>query len=460
MAKKAPARASNSIADAERGRGKSAVAKQRQARVEVKAARRDDVQKWQPPAALAAAPQKQARRSRVVPALALSSALGLMALGMLQPISDYVRRRGSDAGPAQRVETKAEAPVRLVEVSSESEAAPSQQTLASLQRMTAVTETPRQEVVFSTPVPPARPELELPSLPAIADLRTPPQVEVRVSRAPVAVPAELAPSAILVPDAGKLVAKMFARQAKADPARARSDLTPLASAAVDVEWLLAFATPDETFTDPTVPSVPMLLPEPPPGWELGAVAAIEASIPSRKRVSFVDFAMRPVPAETGERYVPEAAPRSEGYAVHPPLNPMELPDSQRLREIILAHETARKARLAAAAKAKAIAAERAAMNNIDGKSIGCLPAAIKQVLFDITRLFGPVHVNSSYRSPSHNRSVGGASRSLHMECRAVDFRVAGNHQRVMKYIVSRSEVGGYKNYGGHIHIDNGPRRSW
>lgn len=273
-------------------------------------------------------------------------------------------------------------------------------------------------------------------------------------------PDEMKPSAILVPEAGRLVANMFAKKASRDTANTASERETLASATVDVDWLLAFATPDDTFIDPTVPSIPMLLPEPPPAWQLGAIAAIEASLPSRKRVSFVDFAMRPVPAEAGERYVPEAAARSEGYAVHPPLPTMELPDSQRLREIILAHETARKARIAAEAKAKSIAAERAAMNNIDGKSISCLPSAIKQVLFDITRLFGPVHVNSSYRSPSHNRNVGGATRSLHMECRAVDFRVSGNHQRVMKYIVSRNEVGGYKNYGGHIHIDNGPRRSW
>jgi uncharacterized protein YcbK (DUF882 family) len=451
--RKSVARADRSLQEITQLVKVNAAAPARLARGEVRAAPREE-KRPRPPAAAIAAPRQKAQRSKVLPALILAFAVCLMALGLLQPISEHSRGQRVEKARMPPVEAKVETSARAVEVAAESDVAPAQLTFAGLRQLVAPTAPLRQEARLPSLV------LSIPELPAISVLSTPPSFETPASHLQLAGPAELKSSAILVPEAGKLLAKMLARKAGSKPSEKASEAAPLASAAIDVEWLMSFATPDEVFIDPTAPSVPMLLPEPPPGWQLGAIATLEASIPSRKRVSFVDFAMRPVPLETGERYVPEAAPRSEGYAVHPPQPTLELPDSQRLREIILAHETARKARIATAAKAKAIAAERAAMNSIEGKSIACLPSAIKQVLFDLTRLFGPVHVNSSYRSPSHNRNVGGASRSLHMECRAVDFRVAGNQQRVMKYITSRSEVGGYKHYGGHIHIDNGPRRTW
>ena len=91
----------------------------------------------------------------------------------------------------------------------------------------------------------------------------------------------------------------------------------------------------------------------------------------------------------------------------------------------------------------------------------CVPDSLKIVLNEVSRRYGPVTVNSTHRSRSKNRRVGGASHSYHLNCQAVDFRVKGNQSAVMKYLRSHPNVGGLKRYrSGFIHIDTGPRRSW
>ncbi len=96
--------------------------------------------------------------------------------------------------------------------------------------------------------------------------------------------------------------------------------------------------------------------------------------------------------------------------------------------------------------------------NVQGR---CLPKTLINVLYDVGMKFGDVKVISGYRSPSHNRAVGGASRSLHMECRAIDFFVKGSGSGVVDWLIRQKTVGGYKRYPfGSFHIDNGPRRTW
>ncbi len=91
----------------------------------------------------------------------------------------------------------------------------------------------------------------------------------------------------------------------------------------------------------------------------------------------------------------------------------------------------------------------------------CVPDSLKIVLNEVSHRYGPVTVNSTHRSRSKNRRVGGASHSYHLNCQAVDFRVKGNQSAVMKYLRSHPNVGGLKRYrSGFIHIDTGPRRSW
>ncbi|MXQ11800.1 D-Ala-D-Ala carboxypeptidase family metallohydrolase [Microvirga makkahensis] len=91
----------------------------------------------------------------------------------------------------------------------------------------------------------------------------------------------------------------------------------------------------------------------------------------------------------------------------------------------------------------------------------CLPGNLLAVLADLAVKFGPVSIESTHRGKNRNRRAGGARRSLHLSCRAIDFRVKGRTRGIMAYLSARPEVGGLKRYrNGIIHIDNGERRSW
>lgn len=91
----------------------------------------------------------------------------------------------------------------------------------------------------------------------------------------------------------------------------------------------------------------------------------------------------------------------------------------------------------------------------------CLPGELRTVLADVAARFGPISIESTHRSRSRNARARGARGSLHLACRAVDFRLHARSSGVMAYLAARPEVGGLKRYrNGIIHIDNGSRRSW
>lgn len=91
----------------------------------------------------------------------------------------------------------------------------------------------------------------------------------------------------------------------------------------------------------------------------------------------------------------------------------------------------------------------------------CLPGDLKLVLADIAKRFGTVSVQSTHRTPQRNRRAGGARKSLHLACRAIDFRVKVRGREVMTFLRNNKSVGGLKMYrNGIIHIDNGDRRTW
>ncbi|MEM9999645.1 MAG: D-Ala-D-Ala carboxypeptidase family metallohydrolase [Pseudomonadota bacterium] len=91
----------------------------------------------------------------------------------------------------------------------------------------------------------------------------------------------------------------------------------------------------------------------------------------------------------------------------------------------------------------------------------CLPAKLKRVLVSVAKKFGPVTVNSTYRSPAQNRKVGGRKSSWHLKCAAVDFRVHGSTRGLLAFLRDHRDVGGYKRYrSGFFHIDTGPKRTW
>ncbi|MBC7140509.1 MAG: DUF882 domain-containing protein [Defluviimonas sp.] len=78
------------------------------------------------------------------------------------------------------------------------------------------------------------------------------------------------------------------------------------------------------------------------------------------------------------------------------------------------------------------------------------------------RLGKPLIVRSAYRSPEHNRAVGGATRSKHMEGTAFDIAMA-NHDPAAFEAAARA-VGflgfGFYPRSGFMHVDLGPARQW
>jgi uncharacterized protein YcbK (DUF882 family) len=91
----------------------------------------------------------------------------------------------------------------------------------------------------------------------------------------------------------------------------------------------------------------------------------------------------------------------------------------------------------------------------------CVPASLRAVIAKVSKRYGPITVNSTYRSPGKNRKIGGRGKSMHLSCRAVDFRVHGSTRGLMNFLLAQKAVGGYNRYpSGFYHIDNGPRRTW
>ena len=78
------------------------------------------------------------------------------------------------------------------------------------------------------------------------------------------------------------------------------------------------------------------------------------------------------------------------------------------------------------------------------------------------RLGKPLIMRSAYRSPEHNRAVGGAKASKHMEGIAFDIAMANHDPEAFE---AAARAIGFQGFGfyprsGFIHIDLGPARSW
>lgn len=90
------------------------------------------------------------------------------------------------------------------------------------------------------------------------------------------------------------------------------------------------------------------------------------------------------------------------------------------------------------------------------------PAALDKLQALRDRLGKPLILRSAYRSPEHNRRVGGAPRSKHMDGTAFD--IAMSNHNPAEFEAAAREVGflGFGTYprSGFMHIDLGPARSW
>lgn len=80
-----------------------------------------------------------------------------------------------------------------------------------------------------------------------------------------------------------------------------------------------------------------------------------------------------------------------------------------------------------------------------------------QVLRDVLKQ--PININSAYRSPSHNRKVGGVKNSQHVKGTAVDIVVKGLSTEQLAYkideLISKGimQQGGIGIYDTFVHYD-------
>ncbi|SJZ50100.1 YcbK family protein [Consotaella salsifontis] len=94
----------------------------------------------------------------------------------------------------------------------------------------------------------------------------------------------------------------------------------------------------------------------------------------------------------------------------------------------------------------------------------CFPAKLVSMVRAVEQHFGQKAViTSGYRSPSHNRAVNGAKKSMHMLCQAADIQVPGANSRAVAEFVralpGRGGVGTYCHTTA-VHIDIGRQRDW
>lgn len=77
-----------------------------------------------------------------------------------------------------------------------------------------------------------------------------------------------------------------------------------------------------------------------------------------------------------------------------------------------------------------------------------------------------LHINSGYRSPAHNKKVGGARRSSHLKGMAADLQNRTHTPQQLFEIIERLQKegrmhdGGMKAYATFLHYDIGPKRRW
>lgn len=98
------------------------------------------------------------------------------------------------------------------------------------------------------------------------------------------------------------------------------------------------------------------------------------------------------------------------------------------------------------------------------KSLKGIRTPLLMLLVKVQEHFGkPLDIVSGCRSKRHNRRVGGAGRSQHLHCNAVDFQIPGvSKSKLSVFIKSLKGRGGVGTYcrSSYVHLDAGPRRDW
>jgi len=93
----------------------------------------------------------------------------------------------------------------------------------------------------------------------------------------------------------------------------------------------------------------------------------------------------------------------------------------------------------------------------DGSQLVKIDSELLHKLQKLRDLIGkPIIINSGYRTPEHNKKVGGAKNSYHLQGKAADIKVNGiSPSELVKYAeqVGFNGIGIYKNF---VHLDIRP----
>jgi len=87
--------------------------------------------------------------------------------------------------------------------------------------------------------------------------------------------------------------------------------------------------------------------------------------------------------------------------------------------------------------------------------------SLAQKLEDVRKRLGnkPIAITSGYRTPAHNRAVGGASRSQHLFGTAADIVVSGMTAKEVQAAL-KDWPGGMGLANGFTHLDMAMKRRW
>ncbi len=90
----------------------------------------------------------------------------------------------------------------------------------------------------------------------------------------------------------------------------------------------------------------------------------------------------------------------------------------------------------------------------DGSDPIFIDSELVDILQKIRSHFGKVTITSAYRTPTHNKKVGGTTYSQHLYGRAADIKVQGiAPKEVAEYAESLLDAGGIGIYNTFTHID-------
>ena len=101
------------------------------------------------------------------------------------------------------------------------------------------------------------------------------------------------------------------------------------------------------------------------------------------------------------------------------------------------------------------------------KAIDIKLLELLHTLSNKTTCQAPIHVISGYRSPATNKSLrknnkGVASRSMHLQGKAIDIRIPGFSTRQLRNVARKMKGGGVGYYpkSDFVHVDTGRVRYW